>query len=91
MKPLNSTQELFFKSLQEIQEKAVQTALSKCNCDNAEELLYDVTYDTIYSILELMDGYTRDDLQLDIIEQDSKRSMKENIQLHDVCADFIRT
>lgn len=91
MRKLSSSQELFFNTLHEIQEEVVQTALSKCSCENAERLLYDVTYDTIYSIMELIDGYTKDSLQLDIIEKDSKKSLKENIQLHDVCVDFIKS
>ncbi|AZK46684.1 hypothetical protein [Paenibacillus lentus] len=91
MRKLSSSQELFFSTLHEIQEEIVQTALSKCSCENAERLLYDVTYDTIYSIMELIDGYTKDDLQLDIIEKESKKSLKENIQLHDVCVDFIKS
>lgn len=91
MRKLSSSQELFFNTLHEIQEDVVQTALSKCSCENAERLLYDVTYETIYSIMELIDGYTKDNLQLDIIEKESKKSLKENIQLHDVCVDFIKS
>jgi hypothetical protein len=91
MRKLSSSQELFFNTLHEIQEEVVQTAISKCRCENAERLLYDVTYDTIYSIMELIDGYTKDNLQLDIIEKESKKSLKENIQLHDVCVDFIKS
>ncbi|MFS0592684.1 hypothetical protein AB1L05_13920 [Cytobacillus horneckiae] len=91
MRKLSSSQELFFTTLQEIQEEVVQIALSKCSCENAERLLYDVTYDTIYSIMELIDGYTKDNLQLDIIEKESEKSLKENIQLHDVCVDFIKS
>ncbi|WP_071461541.1 hypothetical protein [Bacillus massilinigeriensis] len=91
MRKLNSSQELFFNTLNEIQEEVVQTALSKYSCENPERLLYDVTYDTIYSIMELIDGYTKDNLQLDIIEKGSKKSLKENIQLHDVCVDFIKS
>lgn len=90
MRKLSSSQELFFNALHEIQEEVVQTALSKCSYENAERVLYDVTFDTIYSIMELIDGYTKDSLQLDIIEMESKKSLKENIQLHDVCVDFIK-
>jgi hypothetical protein len=91
MGKLSSSQELFFNTLHEIQEEVVQIALSKYSCENAERLLYDVTFDTIYSIMELIDGYTKDNLQLDIIEKVSKKSLKENIQLHDVCVDFIKS
>ena len=92
MKKLNPSQEMFFRTLHEIQEGVVQVALSKCkcSCENIETLLYEVTSDTIFNIMELFDGYTIDDLQLDIFEKDSKKSLKENIQLHDVCVDFIK-
>ncbi|MFE3573090.1 hypothetical protein [Lysinibacillus sp. NPDC059133] len=92
MRKLNPSQEMFFRALHEIQEDVVQVALCKCkcSCENIEKILYDVTYDTIFNIMELFDGYTKDDLQLDIIEKDSKKSLKENIQLHDVCVDFIK-
>ena len=92
MRKLNPNQEMFFRALHDIQEEVIQIALSKrkCSCENIEALLYDVTYDTIFNIMELIDGYTKDNLQLDIIDQDSKKSLKENIQLHDVCVDFIK-
>lgn len=91
MRKLSPSQELFFNTLQEVQEEVVQTALSKSSCENAERLLYDVTYDIIYRIMELIDGYTKDTLQLDIIEKVSKRSLKENIELDDVCVDYIKS
>jgi len=92
VRKLNPSQEIFLRALHEIQEDVVQVALSesKCSCENIEALLYDVTYDTIFKIMELFDGYTKNDLQLDIIEKRSKKSLKENIQLHDVCVDFIK-
>lgn len=90
MRKLSSSQKLFFQTLHEIQDEAVQGALSKYNCVNAEKLLYEVTYDTIYGILELIDGYTQENLQLDLIEKESNNSLKQNIQLHDVCVDFIK-
>ena len=92
MRKLNPSQEMFFRTLHEIQEDVVQVALRKCkcSCENIETLLYDVTYETIFNIMELFDGYTKDNLQLDIIEKDSKKSLKENIQLHDICVDFIK-
>lgn len=91
MRELGSSQVLFFEALHEIQEEVVQVSLSKCKGDNADKLLYDVTYDTIYRIMELIDGYRKHNLQLDIIEKESGKSLKENIQLHDVCADFIKS
>ncbi|WLR42512.1 hypothetical protein LC087_17750 [Bacillus carboniphilus] len=90
MRKLKATQELFFTALHEIQEEVFQVALNKNNCENVEKLLYDVTYETIYSIMELFDGYTKENLQLDIIEKENEKSLKENIQLHDICVDYIK-
>ncbi len=66
------TENISLKSDNEIQEEVVHTALIKCNCENAKESLYDVTYDIIYKIMEQIDGHTKDNLQLDIIEKKQK-------------------
>lgn len=42
------------------------------------------------SICELLDGYTSDKLQLDLIDTKSNKSIKEGIQMHDICANYLR-
>ena len=44
----------------------------------------------ITSICELLDGYTSDKLQLDLIDTKSNKSIKEGIQMHDICANYLR-
>lgn len=58
--------------------------------DNIEDLLYDATYEMTYRILELIDGYGDDKLKLDLIDKESKRSLREGIELHDTCATYLK-
>ncbi|WP_276326154.1 hypothetical protein [Pseudobacteroides cellulosolvens] len=37
----------------------------------------------------LIDGYGRIDFKVDLIDMESKESLKKNIQLHDEFADFL--
>ena len=92
---MNKLQEEFFEALQGIQELAVVNTL----CDNkkrvsdmekTEDLLYYATYEAIYGVLELVDGYTRNSLQLDLIERTSKESLRTGIELHDTCPGYLR-
>ena len=86
---LTNKQIEFFKALNEIQDTVVNIAL--CNKkDDIENMLYDVTYETIYSILELFDGYTKDNIKMDIIDVESGEIINKGIQLHDVCASYIK-
>lgn len=91
MSELNKLQKDFFNALNEIQEEAVSIAF--CNYkdgDDIENLLYDVTYNTIYSVMELIDGYVKDNLELDIIDRKNKESLRKGIEFHDTCASFIK-
>lgn len=88
---MNDIQKDFFNSLQEIQQLVVN--LTICNYkkgDNIEELLEDITYDTIYMIMELIDGYSNHNLQLDIIDRYTRESIRTGIELHDICADYLK-
>ena len=86
---LTNKQIEFFKALNEIQDTVVNIAL--CNKkDDIENMLYDVTYETIYSILELFDGYTKDNIKMDIIDVENGEIINKGIQLHDVCVSYIK-
>lgn len=61
-------QELFWKEVKKIQDYVVNISLSKIlQYDDMEKLLNDVTYETIYAIMELLDGYKNGDLRGEII------------------------
>ena len=79
----------FFTALNEIQETVINIALCSKR-DDIEDVLYDVTYETIYSILELFDGYTKDSIKMDIIDVENGEIINEGLQLHDVCVNYIK-
>jgi hypothetical protein len=88
MKPI---QKEFFETLKQIQEEVVNCSLANYkDIDTIENLLYDTTYETIYKLMELIDGYTKESLQLDLIEKESKESLRDGIELHDTCSGYIK-
>ena len=91
MNELEGKQEMFFQHLKHIQELVVTNAMSehKAN-DNLEEILFDASYESIYRVLELIDGYTSDSLKLDLVDRETGQSLRKNIELHDKCADYLR-
>ncbi len=91
MKELSIKQKQFFTALKDIQEAAVNISLCQdISTVKIEDVLYNVTYETIYSIMELFDGYVDENITLDIIDSNSRESLKRGIQLHDVCTHFIK-
>lgn len=88
---MQEIQKFFFETLSSIQDNAVYQALAEYDkSDSLEDLLYNTTYEAITSICELLDGYTSDKLQLDLIDTKSNKSIKEGIQMHDICANYLR-
>ena len=91
MDNINEIQKEFFETLSSIQENAIYQALEKYDKnDSLEDLLYNTTYEAITSICELLDGYTSDRLQFDLIDKNSNKSLKTGIQMHDVCAGYLK-
>ncbi|MDR1568512.1 MAG: hypothetical protein LBS33_07525 [Streptococcaceae bacterium] len=88
---ITDEQKLFFKKLQQIQEFVVLTSLNDSNENVSESELNSVTYETIYRVMELIDGYMTDELTLDLQETSTNQSLKQGIELHDVCASFLRS
>lgn len=85
---MTNEQLIFFTKLQQIQEEVV-TSQNITSDKLTEKEVYNLTYDTIYKILELIDGYTSDKIDLDLIDNLSGNSIKREIQLHDKCADYL--
>ena len=91
MRDLTENQKKFFTAIKDIQEEAVNIALCQDISEkNIEDVLYNVTYETIYSLMELFDGYGDENVKLDIIDFNKKESLRRGIQLHDVCVDYIK-
>ena len=69
MDNIKEIQNEFFEALKSIQDTSVYQALEEYNDNESlEDLLYNVTYETITSICEIIDGYTNDKLKLDLID-----------------------
>ncbi|MGM0123518.1 hypothetical protein IGI37_000890 [Enterococcus sp. AZ194] len=85
---MTNEQLLFFSKLQQIQEQVVSSQKYSPD-DMTKETAYNLTYDTIFKILELIDGYTAETLTLDLIDDLSGNSLKSGIQLHDKYADYL--
>lgn len=91
MNSISEIQKEFFETLSSIQETAIYTALAEYDKNDClEDLLYNATYEAITDICELLDGYTSDKLQFDIIDKKSNQSLRTGIELHDVCADYLK-
>ena len=85
-------QELFFKELAAIQDLCVNVALCKAGSySSTEEMLKDVTGETIYRVMELLDGYGRD-LKLarcNIVDTITGEVINAGIELHDKCVEYL--
>lgn len=91
MENIRELQNEFFETLKSIQDTSVYQALGEYNADESlEDLLYNATYEAITSICEMIDGYTNDKLKLDLVDVNSNVSLKEGIQMHDRCADYLK-
>ena len=77
MDSLKEIQIEFFETIKSIQDAAVYQALGEYDkSDSLEDLLYNATYEAISSIFELIDGYTNENLKLDLVEKNSNISLK---------------
>lgn len=87
---MKQQQELFWKEVQKIQDYVVNITLSKISeYDDMEKLLNDVTYETIYGIMELLDGHKSNDLRGEVIDNLTGCSINSNIELHNYCEDYL--
>jgi len=89
---ITDKQDVFFRYLEHVQQLSVETVMmeNKSN-DDIEKLLYSVSYEAIYRVLELIDGYAPAELRVDLVDKDTGISICENIELHDKCVDYLRT
>ena len=54
-----------------------------------EELLFNVSHDTLVLVMELLDGYRN--MNLELSDKESKEVLNGNIQLHDGVVDFLKS
>ncbi|SHJ56544.1 hypothetical protein SAMN02745136_00399 [Anaerocolumna jejuensis DSM 15929] len=93
MSELNQFQKTILNAIASEQEETVQIAMCQYkDGDDIENLLYNTTYELIAGIMTLIDGYTNDNIKLDIEDRLTGDRLKEKpfIELHDRIADFIK-
>lgn len=90
-KLMECEKELFFQELRKIQDFAIGTALSKEDkYDSTEQLLEDVTYDVIWRICEMIDGYGNPSVKYNITNLKTQKTINEIIDLHNECEAYLR-
>ena len=85
---MTDKQALFLQELQIIQEQAVNMNIHQSDLTK-EELLFNVSYDTLVLTMELLDGYCN--MNLELSDKESKEVLNKNIQLHDGVTDFLKS
>ena len=91
---LNDFQKKFFQALAKIQHEVVQIGLIEyAQITDKEKLFKNITYDVIYEIMELIDGYNDKFKDKIILVDKDFSNIKENpkIQLHDAIVDHLKT
>lgn len=85
---MTDKQALFLQELTIIQEQAVNMSIHQSDLTK-EELLFNVSYDTLVLMMELLDGYRN--MNLELSDKESKEVLNKNIQLHDGVVDFLKS
>lgn len=87
---MTEEQKAFFNELSAIQHIAVNVALSKKDSyKKTEDMLKDVTDETIYRLMELLDGYRNEAIKCSLVNTKTGNILNENIEMHDLCVDFL--
>lgn len=87
---MTGEQKKFFKELNKIQQMVIGVTLSKTEkYTNIEDMLNDVTYETIYRLMELLDGYRSNDIRCEIVNIISGNRINYGIELHDYCEEYL--
>ena len=87
---MKSEQDLFWEEVQKIQYSVVNVFLLKMSKYNdMSMLLNDVTYETIYNLMELIDGLRNINIKGEILSLSSGNRINSNICLHDCCEEYL--
>ena len=87
---MTEDQKIFFKELTNIQDVVVNIVSSDAEkYTNIESMLKDVTYETIYRLMELLDGYRNNSIRCEIINTISGSCINHNIELHNYCEEYL--
>lgn len=82
----------FWNELKKIQKITVDTYLYEYSkYDNIEDLLNEVTFNTIYSFIELLDGLKNENIKGEIINLKSNNIINRDSLLHDFCEEYLKS
>lgn len=85
-----SVQNEFLNELKIIQDVVVNVMLSKeGKYNDTEELLIDTTYETIYKILELIDGYGINNKKYEVKETINDEIINKKTSIHNMCEESL--
>ncbi|WP_316569394.1 hypothetical protein [Neobacillus sp. YIM B06451] len=87
----NEKQRQLFETLKLIKDQWVEISIIKHeNCLENKEAQNEIIEAVLYSVMEMIDGYN-DNLtfSLDLIDKDTKQSLKEGIELHDQFMNYL--
>lgn len=88
---LSEKQEKFMEYLQDFQETAVSMSLPNGNATpELVDKLYEATYYALYSVCEFLDGYSGEELGLELVEKGSGITIHSGIEFHDECMTYLK-
>ena len=88
---MKSEKEIFFSELRKIQDFAIGTSLCKQNkYQKIEDMLEDITYDVIFMMCEMIDGYRNSSIKYKIVNMNNNNILNDKNALHDECEAFLR-
>lgn len=88
---MNEEQINFYGELRKIQDFAIGSSLCrKDKYKRTEDMLEDITYDVIYMICEMIDGYRNNSIKYNITNEKSGNVINDKIALHDWCEEYLR-
>lgn len=53
-------------------------------------MLEDITYDVIYMICEMIDGYRNNLIKYNVVNVNNNNVVNDRIELHDWCEEYLR-
>lgn len=81
----------FYNELRKIQDYAIGVSLSKRNeYEHIDDMLEDITYDVIYRICEMIDGYRNDLIEYSLVNKRNGKVVNDGFSLHDWCEAYLR-
>ena len=81
----------FFNELKNIQELVINISFSNSEkYESREDIIKDVTYEVIYRIMELLDGYRSNSIKYSVVNTKTGETINEDIEMHDLCEEFLK-